>query len=362
MTQEQLLRVYAGAYKYRTADILIEYLAAVVLYSANSKPRTIRREAFISYLNDKFKRQKEQFLVNMLKISLIIETGSQKQYLLISPVSSEDFFISIESKNGLINEIAISRPQFVSAFCVKEVIFDGTARKEYLAASKYQYYGSYLIIQPTDNPQEVMDDIVKMRYGQEFCLVYNYDLDFTAALMKAGFLIMSRSGSSNIMPMHHLIRSVLDFSDLHINRSLKRFISKYELRADTDFNIIIEKCYAAYGDYWLTKKLIELIIKIKEKNYPDVKPVSFGVYRDGQLKAGEFGIISGKVYTSYSGYHEENHSGKVQLVLTAKYLRENGFAFWDFGMPLDYKTELGAKNITLPQFLAKFRSGIRRFI
>ncbi|MDR0389278.1 MAG: leucyl-tRNA--protein transferase, partial [Spirochaetaceae bacterium] len=66
-------------------------------------------------------------------------------------------------------------------------------------------------------------------------------------------------------------------------------------------------------------------------------------------------VIAGSVYTSYSGYHDESNAGKAQMVLTARWLKERGFAFWDLGMPMQYKNKLGAENIGLKRFLELFR-------
>jgi Leu/Phe-tRNA-protein transferase len=84
--------------------------------------------------------------------------------------------------------------------------------------------------------------------------------------------------------------------------------------------------------------------------------VSFGAYRGGVLRAGEFGVMVGNVYSSYSGYREETGAGAAQLVLTGQYLRDHGFAFWDLGMTMSYKNDLGARDVTLSEFMPKWRA------
>jgi Leu/Phe-tRNA-protein transferase len=219
----------------------------------------------------------------------------------------------------------------------------------------------YIIISPHDNPHGIVNILLKTKYDEEFCFARGIHPDFIARLMAAGFLVMSCWAPCGddflllVMPKHHLIRSVLQFKELHVEKSAHRFLPRYELRFNTDFETIIDKCVETHGDDWLTGPLVAVIKRIRRKGTYDVQPVSFGVYREGVLKAGEFGIIAGKVYTSYSGYHEERNAGKVQMILTARYLEEKGFAFWDFGMPLDYKTQMGARNISLKQFIKLFR-------
>ena len=211
--------------------------------------------------------------------------------------------------------------------------------------------------------------MLETNYHEEFCIAQYFEEDFIARLMEAGFLVMSTEIEETespppheafyiLLPKLHLERSVLFFDALHIKKSIRRFLPLYELRVDTDFDLILRKCVQTHGSDWLTPPLVFLLKRLRE-DPPDTRrpaPVSFAVYRDGQLKAGEIGVIAGRVYTSYSGYHEEANSGTVQIILMTQWLEAAGFAFIDFGMPLDYKTELGAQNITPARFVELFRA------
>jgi Leu/Phe-tRNA-protein transferase len=220
----------------------------------------------------------------------------------------------------------------------------------------------HIFIGPADDPRRIIDAIIETGYEHEECLALDFDPAFAAGLMAEGFLLMSGPVHVDdqiitaLVPKHHLWRSVLFFDDLHQSRSIKRFLPRYELRADADFDLIVDKCIAVHGDGWLTPPLVALIREIRERNDPGVRPFSFGVYRDGLLRAGEFGVTAGRVYTSYSGYHDETNAGTTQMILTAHWLRDRGFAFWDLGMPLDYKWKMGAAVIDTAEFIRIFRA------
>jgi Leu/Phe-tRNA-protein transferase len=227
--------------------------------------------------------------------------------------------------------------------------------------------GGMIFLGPEDDCDTVVNIMLDTNYSEEFCIASDWDPAFIARLMKAGFLVMSekiffedKDGNSVektiALPKLHLVRSALFFHELHIKKSAKRFLGRYELAFDSDFETIVQKCVAVHGDYWLTPALLEALFAIRSRRGSPVKPVSFGVYRGGKLVAGEFGVVSGRVYTSYSGYHEEANSGTVQMILMARYLEKAGFDFLDFGMPLDYKTDLGARNISPEDFVALFRA------
>jgi Leu/Phe-tRNA-protein transferase len=232
----------------------------------------------------------------------------------------------------------------------------------------------HAFLKPGDDPSLVVDGLLLTQYDQDFCLALDFDPCFIADMMAAGFLVMSASFEEKgepgengpaateqyfLLPKLHLVRSVLFWEDLRETKSAKHLFSRYELRYDTDFDYILERCAEIHGEDWLTPPLRESIRRIRELPHCPVRPVSFGVYREGKLRAGEFGVQTGGVYTSYSGYHEENSAGTVQMLLAGHYLRERGYAFWDLGMPLDYKEKLGAKNVSPERFVELFREALR---
>ncbi|MDR1278030.1 MAG: GNAT family N-acetyltransferase [Treponema sp.] len=219
----------------------------------------------------------------------------------------------------------------------------------------------HIFITPQDNPRRIIDHILETGYEKEECLALEFDPAFALGLMAEGFLLMSgpvgmdTSVITALVPKHHVLRSVLFFEDLHQSRSIKRFLPRYVLRADADFDLIIDKCIAVHGDGWLTEPLVNLIRAVRARHDPRTRPFSFGLYREGKLRAGEFGVISGRVYTSYSGYYEESSAGTVQMILLSRWLKAHDFAFWDLGMPLDYKAKLGARLLNTADFMRIFR-------
>jgi Leu/Phe-tRNA-protein transferase len=226
--------------------------------------------------------------------------------------------------------------------------------------------GGYAVISREDRLDQLVDTLVDTDYPMECCFALDFSPVFIARLMRAGFLVMSTCFADDpscylLLPKLHLVRSVLFFPDLHIKKSIKRFLSRYELRVDTDFDDIVDRCAAVHGQDWLTNPLLEVIRFLRNAAVDRaVRPVSFGVYKDGKLKAGEFGVCVGGVYTSYSGYYDEDNAGTVQIILMARHLAERGAPFLDLGMPLPYKDDLGAINIATRRFVELFREGRKK--
>ena len=222
----------------------------------------------------------------------------------------------------------------------------------------------HIFMDSGDDCDRVVDAILSTGYNEDFCLAGDFEEDFIRRLMEAGFLVMSMELDEKffiLLPKLHLLRSVLFFPKLHIRKRVRPLLSRYELRTDTNFQPVLDKCLSIHGEDWLTPPFVEILKSLRRNAIPEqerrrARPFSFELYRDGELKAGEFGIVMGKVYTSYSGYYEENDAGTVQMILMAQWLENAGFDFLDFGMPLDYKNDLGAENIDACRFVEIFRA------
>jgi Leu/Phe-tRNA-protein transferase len=235
----------------------------------------------------------------------------------------------------------------------------------------------HIFIGPGDDPWAVASALDFISYGEEFCLALDFSPPFVARLMAAGFLVMSQmfedpsGGRAVLLPEMHLKRSALFFDELHESRSARRLIPRYELRAggfsgtgsggSALFDEILERCAQVHGEGWLTPALRRSFHALyrqggREDKSPGPRMAAFGLYRGGRLIAGEFGAAAGRVYTSYSGYREEDSAGTVQLILSGRWLRDSGFDFWDLGMLLPYKERLGARILDRREFLDLFRA------
>jgi Leu/Phe-tRNA-protein transferase len=231
-----------------------------------------------------------------------------------------------------------------------------------------------VVLLPGDDADAVVDGLLETEYPEEFCLSPSFDARFVASLMDAGFLIMAfrsetdmAQGSAILLPKLHLKRALLELDALREPRSIQRLLKRYELRVDVEFDTVLEKCAAIHGDDWLTAELRDALRGVRAlSRSPDfLRPavstrspigmLSFALFRNGSLVAGEFGAVAGGVYTSYSGYREESSAGTVQMIMTARYLRDAGFSFWDLGMPMEYKAALGARTIARQDFVSRFR-------
>jgi Leu/Phe-tRNA-protein transferase len=121
----------------------------------------------------------------------------------------------------------------------------------------------YLVILPEDDPHLIVNAMLETGYNEEFCVSPVFDPEFIARLMGAGFLVMSTKFRDEddddyhyiLLPKLYLVRSALFFENLHIKKSIKQYLNRYELRFDSDFNHILDRCVETHGDDWLTEPL-----------------------------------------------------------------------------------------------------------
>ena len=148
----------------------------------------------------------------------------------------------------------------------------------------------------------------------------------------------------------------LNKDEIHIGKTIRKHIqkyeSRYEFRFDDDFTVIfdaLEKYYreeihgfAQFAHYYFSSM---------NHNVNSPRAAAAALYKDGKLVAGEIGFIIGKVYSSYTGYHDSGapSSGTVQCIYLAQYLKKEGFVLIDYGPTIyrwdNYKLNLGAKMI-----------------
>jgi len=241
---------------------------------------------------------------------------------------------------------------------------------------KFFRYGC-IIVNEDDNPDELMD---KIDSSSEFDFLergigLTFSPKFISELMYSGFYITSDMLYKEIpcpkninkrlvyCPLINFwkIQTILFFNNLHISKSIKRVMKNYEFRINYDFKSVIKNINRYHGRLWISQPLKQTLFKLNKSNYK-AKAVSFEVYKDGILKAGEVGIRTGKIYTSCTGFHNESSAGSVQIAYMLNYLKDNNFAFVNFGTDDSeknniYKRKFGATCIDRTEYVPLWRAG-----
>ncbi len=192
----------------------------------------------------------------------------------------------------------------------------------------------------------------------EFCACLRTDPEMVAETCRSGFLPMSEdfTGHDVLLVKSHEHRCVLDPGNLHVSRSTRRRARGLTIRIDADFDSCLETIVNHHPERWLTDRLCDSLRALHRAPLAGVRTRSAEVYADGVLVAGEIGYTVGSAYTSMSGFHSRNGAGSVQLAALGLLLEQAGFSFWDLGMVIEYKIELGSRVWEREAFLERYHA------
>jgi Leu/Phe-tRNA-protein transferase len=211
-----------------------------------------------------------------------------------------------------------------------------------------------------------IQDLSTRRFPGEFWWSLDYNLDFLHQCWYEGFLTMSDRISSSrdvLLPKLHVARCVVDF--VNVRKPQKSCIKRakkmgYVLTVNKAFADVCKGIQEQHGFNWFFPKLVKTFTDSNSTLPTNDKThiVSFELWtKDGELIAGEVGVVCGACYTSYSGFMREDGSGTIQMFAMVQLLRQCGFRLWDLGMGLTYKFETyGGIDVPRETFLTRFRA------
>jgi leucyl/phenylalanyl-tRNA--protein transferase len=150
-------------------------------------------------------------------------------------------------------------------------------------------------------------------------------------------------------------RSVLDFDDLHVSRSLARVIRKgtYEVRVDEDFEGVIRAC-ADREETWINAEIIEAYVRLHREG----KAHSVEAYSEGNLVGGLYGVTLGGAFMGESMFTRMRDASKVCFVHLVAHLRERDFRLLDCQIHNPHLASLGAHEIPEPEFLRRLQHAL----
>lgn len=200
---------------------------------------------------------------------------------------------------------------------------------------------------------------IAKHWPSDFCWSACFEPNFLAALMYEGYLPTAHGPVEGpteyiLLPKLHQVRCLVQFEDLRVSKRARSDSREYLLAVDTAFDDVVDKCVKQHGESWLHPPIVDSFRRLfRSGGTGQVKMHSIEVKREGQLVAGELGYSVGRTYCSLSGFTSISGSGNVQCLGLALLLHERGFDFWDLGMGMEYKAQMGAREISRADFLQR---------
>jgi leucyl/phenylalanyl-tRNA--protein transferase len=147
-------------------------------------------------------------------------------------------------------------------------------------------------------------------------------------------------------------RTVLFPAELHIGRTLRKTLRKraFEVRADTAFATVIERCgepRPGQSGTWITDEMKHAYIGLHALGLAH----SVESWREGELVGGLYGVALGRMFFGESMFSRESNASKVGFVHMVAQFRTWGMPLIDCQMPTSHLASFGAREIPRSEFL-----------
>ena len=153
-------------------------------------------------------------------------------------------------------------------------------------------------------------------------------------------------------------RGVLFFTDLHISKSIRKFIktSHFKLTLNKNFEEVIINCGKAkrpnQSGTWITSNILTSYLELHKMGYAH----SVECWEDEVLVGGVYGVGIGQSFSGESMFYKKPNASKICLIYLIELLVENGFSYLDVQMVTPLLKSFGAKEIPRMDFLNLVRS------
>jgi leucyl/phenylalanyl-tRNA---protein transferase len=152
-------------------------------------------------------------------------------------------------------------------------------------------------------------------------------------------------------------RGVLDFADLHISKSLRKFMSKMEFKVTFDkaFAQVINECAQTarpgQAGTWITEPIMSAYREFHKAGYCH----SVEVWHGENLVGGLYGVLIGGVFAGESMFFKKSNASKVALVALVEKLQGMGHAWMDIQMLTPVTESLGGKYISKAEYYQRIK-------
>lgn len=152
-------------------------------------------------------------------------------------------------------------------------------------------------------------------------------------------------------------RGVIDFAQMHIPRSLKKWMRQnenlYQIKMDTKFSEVVRQCRnqvrKEQNGTWINDEIEKAYADLFNQGYA----FSCEVYRQDRLVGGIYGVKSDKYCSCESMFHLEDNTSKLALIKLAEKLTSEGYPWMDIQMVTNVCESLGGYLIPKDQFLKR---------
>ena len=150
-------------------------------------------------------------------------------------------------------------------------------------------------------------------------------------------------------------RAVLPFERFHVSRRLRRTLQsgRFDVRRDAPFETIMRACAEERADgTWIHDAMIACYRELHRRGVAH----ALGVYEDGELVGGIYGVAFGGGFAAESMFHRVRDASKVALVNLVEHLQARGFTLLDVQFLTSHLASFGCEEIPRDRYLERVRA------
>lgn len=134
-----------------------------------------------------------------------------------------------------------------------------------------------------------------------------------------GFFPMPGPRPRDLMWFCPVDRGVLPLGNLHVSRSLRRSLGRFEVRVNTAFADVVRACGDPRRPHgWIDASILAAYSRLHDLGWAH----SVETWRDGRLVGGVYGVAIGGLFAGESMFHRETDASKAALVALVEILRD----------------------------------------
>ena len=150
-------------------------------------------------------------------------------------------------------------------------------------------------------------------------------------------------------------RGIVPLDGLIVHRSLRQSMRRYEVRIDTRFREVMERCGDPSRPHgWITPAFVDAYEHLHQLGWAH----SVETYLDGVLVGGLYGLGIGRFFAGESMFSVARDASKVALVALVDALREQGTVLLDVQWTTPHLMSLGAIDVPRTDYLAMLADAI----
>lgn len=155
-------------------------------------------------------------------------------------------------------------------------------------------------------------------------------------------------------------RGIIPLDGLHVSRSLRRSIRRFEVRMNTAFTEVVEACGdPARPGRWITPAVVAAYTELFGLGWGH----SVEVYDDaGALVGGLYGLRIERFFAGEAMFHRATDASKTALVALVDWLNQTGAVLLDVQWVTDHLASLGAVAISRPEYLERLGDATGRAV